>query len=75
MQVCGWGMREIGEPGCQRVEGVACACTEFRDEAQIGMVWSPMLIEEIIIGHLRIDRSTSFSSISLPFWVLYPKAD
>jgi hypothetical protein len=49
--------------------------TKFRDEAQIGMVWSPMLIEEIIIGHLRIDRSTSFSSISLPFWVLYPKAD
>jgi hypothetical protein len=27
--------------------------TRFRDEAQIGMVWSPFLIDEIIIGHMR----------------------
>jgi hypothetical protein len=24
-----------------------------RREAQIGMVWSPFLVEEIIIGHMR----------------------
>jgi hypothetical protein len=27
--------------------------TRFRDEARIGMVWSPFLVEEIIIGHMR----------------------
>jgi hypothetical protein len=55
--------QQLYDDGSFSVEGAAASNvvgiysgrlpTRFRDEAQIGMVWSPFLIEEIIIGHMR----------------------